>query len=457
MVQMHLLNRYGIFTYTDRENEYMKEQNAAEYLLQIPLWAKKKNSFEDIRLFLEKLGNPENGYSMIHVAGTNGKGSVCAFLTSILKESGYRVGTFTSPHLITIRERFMIDGSMVDEKLFEKSFEVIRNLTDEMCESGYCHPTFFEFLFLMGLVIFREEKVDYLVLETGIGGRLDTTNVIDSPAVTVITSISMDHMEYLGDTLEKIAGEKAGIIKEGIPVIYDDNCKEASSVISARAEHLHAPEYPVKRSDYAVKRDGSSGLAVTWSDLDGKQMECHVPFIAQYQAMNAVLACKTANMLGAQQISPQLIAQGIAKTRWPGRMEEVLPGVYLDGAHNDGGIYALVETARQIQQHSGKRIFLLFASVSDKDYKKMIRVICNGLELAGVAAAHIDSPRGLEVHLLEDTFRDHTDCLVLGFQKVEDAWNRVLSWKKEQDLVFCAGSLYLVGEIKAVLRRTSHD
>ena len=157
--------------------------NAEEYLLEIPMWTKQKNSLEDVRAYLEAMGNPDRALKAVHVAGTNGKGSVCAFLTCALKEAGYRTGTFVSPHLEQVRERFLINGEMTDRESFERSFSTVLAVTERMVEQGKCHPTFFEFLFYMAMVLFREKQVDVVVLETGMGGRLDTTNVIESPDV----------------------------------------------------------------------------------------------------------------------------------------------------------------------------------------------------------------------------------------------------------------------------------
>ena len=195
--------------------------NAEEYLSGIPMWTRKKNTLEDVRAYLEAMGNPDRALKAIHVAGTNGKGSVCAFLTSVLAEAGLHTGTFISPHLTEVRERFLIDGRMVDRESFEKSFQAVYFVTQDMVGRGYCHPTFFEFCFYMAMVLFRDKQVDISVLETGMGGRLDTTNVIERPLACVITSISLDHTQYLGDTIPAIAGEKAGIIKRRVPVVFD--------------------------------------------------------------------------------------------------------------------------------------------------------------------------------------------------------------------------------------------
>ena len=187
----------------------MKRENAREYLLGIPMWTKKKNTLSQVREFLTELGNPDSRLKIIHVAGTNGKGSVCADLTAILVRAGFRVGTFISPHLEDIRERFLLDGEMVSEEEFQGIFDQVLPVVRQKAKEGCCHPAFFEFLFLMAMVLFVKEQVDYVVLETGLGGRLDATNSAEHPCLTVITSISLDHTEILGDTIRQIAAEKA--------------------------------------------------------------------------------------------------------------------------------------------------------------------------------------------------------------------------------------------------------
>ena len=174
----------------------------------------RKNKLEHTRKCLDLLGSPDKDRKIIHVAGTNGKGSVCAFLSSMLEQGGFRCGLFTSPHLVKINERFQINEVMISDQRFTEAFTEVKNLADRLVEEGDYHPTYFEFLFLMGMIVFKQEDVDYIVLETGLGGRLDATNSVLSPMACVITSISLDHVEYLGDTIEKIAGEKAGIMKK---------------------------------------------------------------------------------------------------------------------------------------------------------------------------------------------------------------------------------------------------
>ena len=196
----------------------MTYREAVTYIEETPKFTK-KNTLENTRAILRCLGNPQDKMKILHVAGTNGKGSVCSFLASILKAAGKRTGLFTSPHLVEINERFVVDEEQVSNEAFLEAFHRVMECIGEIEREGYAHPTYFEILFLIGMVLFEQAGVEYLVMETGLGGRLDATNSVDHPIVTVITSISLDHTEYLGNTVAEIAGEKAGILKEGVPVV----------------------------------------------------------------------------------------------------------------------------------------------------------------------------------------------------------------------------------------------
>ena len=398
---------------------------------QIPMWTRKKNSLEDVRSVLNAMGAPDRDIPAIHVAGTNGKGSVCAFLTSMLREAGYRTGTFISPHLVEVRERFLINGAMVGEQDFEEAFETVLRVSQRMVETGKCHPTFFEFLFYMAMELFKKQEVDVMVLETGMGGRLDTTNVLEHPCACVITSISLDHTKYLGDTLQKIAAEKAGIIKSSVPLIFDDNQPQVSTILEGCAFRRGAARYPVGREDYRVEGVGEDGLTVS-----------------------RVLGHKPEGAAGAitWNITDEQIVRGIKKTMWPGRMEQAAPGVYLDGAHNPGGIGAFIQTAREIAKRLGKHPYLLFAAVSDKDYGEMVSQLSKGIAWETIGVVHMNSDRGLSSEALAREFEKDTDCPVLSFEDTGTAVRRMREISGE-GVLFCAGSLYLIGEIKAALER----
>jgi dihydrofolate synthase/folylpolyglutamate synthase len=401
--------------------------NVSEYLLNIPMWTKKKNTIADIRVFLKALGDPEKKLRIIHVAGTNGKGSVCADLTAILKEAGYHTGTFVSPHLIDIRERFLLDGEMVSEADLQAVFEEVLPVVERMTADGYCHPSYFEFCFLLTMVLFAKKNVDYCILETGLGGRLDATNAVEHPMACVITSIGLDHTQYLGGTIAEIAGEKAGIIKAGVPVIYDDNREEASAVIAAKASETGASAYPV----------GETAIP--------DQIE----FGAPYQRMNAALALKTLKVLQIPGVTEDTCFRGLEKVRWPGRMERVSEHIWLDGAHNPGGIEAFI---RAVKAQTGENVHLLFAAVSDKDYKKMIHELCENLPLASVTVAHLDSARATDQSRLAAFVREEGCAEVEAFPDVREALRAALGRRTGEERLYIVGSLYLIGEIKQALQ-----
>ena len=343
----------------------MIDKKARDYLLAIPLWTKKKNTLDEVRHFLEELGNPDEQLRIIHVAGTNGKGSVCADLTAMLMEAGYHVGTFVSPHLTDVTERFLVDGIPVEEAGFSESFARVKAVTDRLIAEGYAHPTFFEFVFLMAMDLYGRMKPDFVVLETGLGGRLDTTNVIRHPLACVITSISLDHTQYLGDTVELIAAEKAGIIKPGVPVVYDKNDRAAGAVIAEAADRLGSAAYGL------TAEDSYRGVS----------------FAAPYQAMNAALAVKVLEILDISGVTADICKKALASVCWTGRMQQVAPDVWVDGAHNPGGIRAFVQA---VKKQNPSHIQLLFAAVSDKDYHEMIRLLWTQLVLESVTVVQLE-------------------------------------------------------------------
>ncbi len=405
--------------------------DALEYLEQIPMWTRKKNSLAQLRDLLGELGHPDRHLKMIHVAGTNGKGSVCSDLTFMLMEAGYRVGTFVSPHLIHLRERCLLNGEMVDGDRFQSSFEHVYDMVQKMMGQGYCHPTYFEFLFLVAVDVFADWKPDYVILETGLGGRFDTTNVIERPKACVITSIGLEHTQYLGSTIAEIAGQKAGIIKPGIPVIYDDNRPGASAVIRQTAAELGAPAYPVDEAG---------------SCLD-------VEFAAPYQAMNAALAVKTLEVLKIPGVTCPVCLSGLRKVKWPGRMEAAGSDIWLDGAHNPDGITAFIRAARKMQDENPRNIQILFAAVDDKDYNEMIRMLVQELAPVRVTIARIESERSMESDTLAECFRQSGLAAVEGYPDTAQALDAALLHKTDADRLFVIGSLYLIGEIKEQIRR----
>lgn len=442
--------------------------NAYDYIEGIPMWAGKKHSLEEIEDFLQELKDPQKSFCVVHVAGTNGKGSVCAFLTSILKEAGYFTGTFISPHLERLEERFLLDGNVIGQEDFRQSFQEVYETAKKRQERGLGHPSYFEFLFYMAMVLFARKGVEAAVLETGMGGRLDATNVIKDPLACAITSISLDHTKYLGNTIPEIAGEKAGIIKPGVPVVYDGTDQEAAQMILSQALRQKAPAEAVTGEDYVREKASLAGE----TGQDGPQegfwiRECLggraglrlcVPFSAPYQAQNAMIAVRTARVLNRQglKISSEQIVRGVANARWPGRMEQAAAGVYLDGAHNPGGIRAFEEAAFEIIQRQGKKPYLLFGVMEDKDYREMAVLLCEKVSWQAIGLVHGKSSRGASLLSLKEAFEPVYGGPVYEFSSAEEAMEKMKAMSGD-GLVFCAGSLYLTGEWKQALNKVNAD
>lgn len=419
-------------------------QEIVNYIEEIPKFTV-KNPPEHTKELLNRLGNLQNRMKVIHVAGTNGKGSTCAYLASMLSAGGYRTGLFTSPHLVKINDRFRINGTIMSDDDFVKSFETVKRVIDEAGADGFAHPSYFETLFLMGIEYFYRKNVDYLVLETGLGGGKDPTNCVEKPLACIITSISIDHVQYLGDTIPAIASEKAGIIKPGVPVIYDAHTAEAAEVIRARAKELGSPAYALCPQQYELKEQSRQGIRFAF---EGEELE--IPYIAQYQMMNASLAYFTMKKLQpVHGIAGDTLKEGSRNVKWPGRMETILPGVIVDGAHNADGVGQFIKTVEQFRK--GHRIVLLFSAVSDKEYEKMIRLICGRIMPDAVVTTQIQGERKILAEELADIFIAGGAKNVAAEPDVKRAFEKALELQ-QGGMVFCVGSLYLIGEIQALSR-----
>lgn len=426
---------------------------AVAYINETPKFTK-KNTAEDTKTFLRRLGSPDRGLRILHVAGTNGKGSVCAYLRSVLEAAGYRVAVFTSPHLVTIRERFVVGGEMIAETAFLEAFRTIAGKLDtaalERGEQTY-HPTYFEFLFFIAMLVFAKEKPDFCILETGLGGRLDATNAVSEKELSVITHISLDHTEYLGDTVEKIAGEKAGIIHAGAPVVFWETCEAVKRVFLEKAAEVGAEAYSVSKKDYQFLRFGNKSIDFSLCTEYYNDISLKLNTIAAYQMENAALAVRALEILDrGRTIRAEAVKQGIAACFWAGRMEEVLPEVFIDGAHNADGVRAFLETVAG-DGHDGKRT-LLFGVVKDKDYESMAKeLVVSGL-FERVAVAPMQTGRTLRTEALDALFGRYPDCGYQRYDTVEAALRELLQSRRAGGRIYAAGSLYLVGEIKELLR-----
>ena len=428
----------------------MNYTEAVDYIETIPKFTV-KHPPEHTRELLSRLGNPQEGIKIIHVAGTNGKGSVCAYLNAMLLAGGKKTGLFTSPHLVRINERFQINGEDVSDEQFLNAFLKVEKAAKEYEAEGEGHPSYFETLFLMGMLIFKEAGVEYLVMETGLGGRLDATNVVEKPLACIITSISRDHTEYLGNTLEAIAGEKAGIIKAGVPVIYDASQPGPASVIAAKAKEMGSPAWPMEPSFYEMKTQSREGITFTFAYPGGEKAELAIPYVAKYQMMNASLAFYTMHILqDVHDIPKNVLAEGLSKIKWPCRMEMAAPGVIIDGAHNEDGIAQFVSTAGYFAKEN--EITILFTAVADKHYHEMIGEICEGIHPSHVVATQIDGSRVVPAEVLAEDFRKAGCTDVCAEPEIGAAYEKALG-KKGSGMLFCVGSLYLAGELKAYLAK----
>ncbi len=432
----------------------MNYKEAVDYLFSIPKFAS-KTSHENLNGFLECLGNPQNSIPAIHIAGTNGKGSTCAFLASILKQAGYRVGLFTSPHLIRVNERFRINDSMIEDEDFLRNFLRVKEVVEDGIQNrNQVHPNFFEFLFLMATCWYQEAGVDYVIYETGLGGRLDATNVLQSK-LTVITSIGMDHMQYLGDTLEKIAGEKAGIMKAGAPCIYIRQEDVTAKVLEKRGKELGIPLIPVEKTKITIDEIGEQRIDFSYEnryDKEYNQGACTYQMrkTALYQLENAALAIEAGYYLLQDQVNA--VHEGIANMQWNGRMEEIQPGFFVDGAHNEPAIRAFCETITGIYQD--KKIVLLFAVASDKRYNEMIRLLCTGITYENIIVTAIEGDRATSVEQVAKEFREYIDCPIQVEPDLNHALVLAKTYISSDTRVFCVGSLYLVGSVEASKEET---
>lgn len=428
----------------------MTYEQAQQYILDIPKFAG-KHTLEDTKRMLHVLTDANQNQKIIHVAGTNGKGSVCAYLQSILMEAGLRVGMFISPHLETMRERIRIDRELISEEEFVRFFEKVKEESQKEEEN---HPSFFEFLFLMAMCYFEEKQPDYILLETGLGGRLDATNSIEHPVLCVITEIGYDHMQYLGDTLTDIAGEKAGIIKPQVPVVYLDKRPQTSSVLEKYANRKGAKAVPVEKSNIQNVAMRKKSIDFSFCNRYYSYDSLMLRTTASYQTENASLALVAASELQDGRITQEAVRRGLSNAFWPGRMEEILPNVFLDGAHNEDGIEAFLQTVRN--QKKG-RCLLLFSVVTDKQYHRMISQLAQVELFEHIAVTVLENERSASLDKLKEDWEQykHADCSF--HERAEDAFVFLRSMQKEEDTIYIAGSLYLVGQIKTLVRRTSDD
>lgn len=421
-----------------------------EYIEELPRFTK-KHSLQHTRKFLEKLGNPGYDRKIIHVAGTNGKGSVCAYIQAVLEAEGKNSGFFTSPHLVKINERIQINRSPVDDDAFYRVFLRVYETVQRMQESGFEHPSYFEFLFGMGMTAFADSDAEYIILETGLGGRLDATNAPEHPFLTMITSISLDHTEILGDTIEQIAYEKAGIIKENVPVFFDGSSQEASKVICRIASEQQAPCREITDHAYEIREVSRNHIAFSRKNAYDKGITWYVPICGTYQVKNAQLALQALEyVFEGSVIDWEKWKRAVASVRWEGRMELAAPHLTVDGAHNPGALEAFVQSVHMLPKEQWELPVIIFSAVSDKKYEQMIAYLCRQIKARAYIVTEIDDRRRVPVKELGELFEKYTSVPVYQRNKIEEVIDTAYKVRGDSE-IYCLGSLYLVGAVKKYL------
>lgn len=404
-------------------------------------WKTHTLGLDRIRQLLEKLGNPQRDLKFIHVAGTNGKGSVCAMLAAVLQAAGYRVGLNTSPHLVKFEERIQINGTPISQDDLADLATRIRPAADSMEE----HPTEFELITAMALVYFLEKRCDIVVLETGLGGALDASNVIDTPEVAVLTAMGMDHMAVLGSTMEEIAAAKAGIIKHGGVVVSSGGCPEADQVFRRTCREQHAQLVEVDMSRLCVREQSLTGTRFDFAPCENLLL----PLAGSYQLRNAATAITTVEVLRQQgwDISHQALRQGIAGVRWPGRLEclrEKDPTFLLDGAHNVHGIKAVTQSLREL--FPGRKMVFLLGILADKEVGAMLDLVVPLAERV-VTVTPPESPRAMNAQELQKLVEER-GIPAHACASVADGVRAAVQAAGPGGMVCALGSLYMSGNVR---------
>ncbi|MBE6690631.1 MAG: folate family ECF transporter S component [Ruminococcaceae bacterium] len=382
---------------TPKEERTMTYEEALAYIHSV-VWKGSRPGLERITELLEKLGNPQDKLRFIHVAGTNGKGSFCSMTESVLRAAGYKTGLFVSPYIKHFNERICVSGVPIDNEALARATAAVKPIADSMADA----PTEFELITAIGFVHFVECGCDIVVLETGMGGRLDSTNVIKDPLFTVITGIAMDHTAFLGDTVEKIAAEKAGIIKRGAPVLWGGRDAAARAVIAAKAEELGVPMLATEDQPLTVRKMTLNGTVADY----GAWQNVRISLLGSYQPRNLanVLAAVPLMREAGLNIPDEAVYQGLAAARWPGRFEKLSdqPLILSDGAHNPEGVDAAVESIKAY--FPNEKVLLLSGVMADKDYRGMVET------LAPIAAEAFtltpDNPRSLPAADFAEAFKE---------------------------------------------------
>ncbi|MBE6702640.1 MAG: folate family ECF transporter S component [Ruminococcaceae bacterium] len=427
-----------------KERLTMTYDEAIAYIHSVS-WKGSRPGLTRMTELLGKLGNPQDKLRFIHVAGTNGKGSFCAMTESILRAAGYKTGLFVSPYIKDFNERICVAGAPIGNEDLARATAIVRPVADSMADA----PTEFELITAIGFVHFLSCQCDIVVLETGMGGRLDSTNVIKAPLFAVITGIAMDHMSFLGDTVEKIAAEKAGIIKPGAPVLWGGRDAAARRVIADRAAEMGCTMIATEDTPLTVREMTLSGTVADY----GEWQQVRLPLLGSYQPRNLanVLAAVPLMRGAGLSVSDEAVRAGLATARWPGRFEKLCenPLIFSDGAHNPEGVEAAVESIKTY--FPGEKVLLLLGVMADKDYRGMVEA------LAPVAAEAFtltpDNPRSLPAADFAKAFAEG-GVPATAFDTVEEAVRTAVARAKETGKpLISLGSLYMYCEVTNALEK----
>lgn len=399
---------------------------------------------------LEELGNPHIGLNYLHVAGTNGKGSTSSYLANMLQSAGYKVGLYTSPFLERFNERIQINGLDIPDDILGRITSAVKEAADTMVEQGLEHPTTFEILTAIAFLYYKEEATDYVVLEVGLGGRFDSTNIIDSSLVSIITTLDYDHIAELGDTLGKIAYQKAGIIKENAIVVSYPQDEEAVVVIKEVVAEKNAELYFSPNEQIKIKEESEFGSIFDYTDGTYKMDTLKISMIGEYQVYNASLAVTALLVLrekGLLKITDEEIRNGLSKTKWKGRLEVLKrnPTFLIDGAHNVQGINHL---AKALELFDYDKLILGIGILKDKDVDHMIEKLAPMADI--IVVTEVKMPRKLDAESLALEIKKYNENVYIE-KEVKDAINKAIELASERDIIVFGGSLYLIGEVRTLV------
>lgn len=428
----------------------MRYEEAMKYITEVGNFGS-NYGLERTHKLLEYLGNPEKYLKLIHIAGTNGKGSTASMITEILMGAGYKVGMYTSPFIEEFEERIQINRRNIPKETLANLIDEVKVAVERVIEEGYNHPTEFEIITVLMLLYFKKEKIDFGVIEVGLGGRLDSTNVI-IPILQVITSISFDHTNLLGNTLEEIAGEKAGIIKKNIPTVIYPQEEEALKVIKNKCAAMESDLYTADKDNVkfvkVVNEDKPYQLLKYKEEFN-----IFLPLLGEHQILNLSVAMKVIEVLNNRKIvniTTESIIKSIKNVTWKGRLEVLSnnPYVVIDGAHNIQGIKTLSRNIKKYFKY--ENLHLILGILADKDVEEMIKIITPMAK-----QVYAVTPNSIRAELADDLKNEivkyNANCR--AFDEYEEAYLEALKNAKENDIILASGSLYMIGDMRKIINK----